>query len=528
MRVDLYCITNEHNIDWTLGEVHYFSIRDKDAIQSINEQVKASNADWIVFWDANLGMPDKNLIVELANTKVDVWHAGLKLGLHGFPEMINYIEPAWLYNKDASNTIISSSFRLSVKASMVRSNVLQALGGLPFGYESIEMTGLALGYKIIKSGGVIRYHPKMVTQEEQQVIIPEQDEWLFLKQFFGKKWQYWVLLNKKGFWKNYFIWRRMQIIADISILPCLHSSRVEVKGENLITKVSVLAPTLDRYSYLENELIQLEHQTVKSIEVLITDQTNNKKRKNIDVVKYPNITIQYFPQDKKGQCIAWNKLLQEATGEYVLFLGDDADNIRPDFIEKLLDTAEKFNADIVASNVVELKMPNKSVNHHYYMSDTFPITLAKRETIINAGSMDMFFNKNIRADYDLALRCHENGALMIFDSSALIDHHRAPTGGLREHNARVLTHKQSKQSVNKFVEPTASEIFLVKLHFDKKQYKNYIRIKFFNQLFIRGSLLNKLARVSLFILKTPAFYNRYKQNLATANAELVIRNAFRY
>ena len=525
MKVDLYCIVGECNIDWNLGDAYHFSIND---VAPINEHLKCGDADWVVFWDGNLGDPDTNLIMQLADTKADAWHAGLKLGLQGLPDMINYIEPAWLYNKDASNTIISSSFRLSLRACMVRRSVLVALSGLPSVYQSIEMTSLALGYKIIKSGGVIRYHPEMVKQEELQAVIPQQDEWRFLKQFFEKKWQYWVLLNKKGFWKNYIVWSRIQRGIYCDLMPFLHNSKVEVRGESINTSVSVLAPTLDRYSYLENELTQLERQTVKSIEVLITDQTDKIRRKGIDVSKYPGVTIQYFSQDENGQCIAWNKLLQEATGEYVLFLGDDADNIQPDFIEKLLDTANSFNADIVASNVVELKMPVKPVNHHYYMSDTFPITLAKKEVIIKAGRMDMFFNKNIRADYDLALRCHENGALMIFDSSALIDHHRAPVGGLREHKARVLTHKQSKQSISNFVEPTSSEIFLVKQHFEKKQYKSYLRIKYFNQLFIKGSLLKKMARVALFILKTPLFYKRYQRNLTIANAELVSRHAFRY
>ena len=336
------------------------------------------------------------------------------------------------------------------------------------------------------------------------------------------------MLNKNGFWKNYFIWKRIKIKNQSNIIPCLHNSNAKNLNGNNSKRVSVLSPTLDRYLYLENELEQLEKQTVKNLEVLITDQTDNNKRRRIDANKYPGIKVQYFPQDEKGQCSAWNKLLQEAKGEYVLFLGDDADNMLPDFIEKLLDTAQKFNAEIVASNVVELKMPRKTVNHYYYMSDTFPITLAKREVIMDAGGMDMFFNKNIRADYDLALRCHEKGALIIFDSSALIDHHHAPVGGLREHNARVLTHKESKQSLSKFVEPTSSEIFLVKRHFAEKQYKSYIRIKYFNQIFVKGSVLKKLIRGLLFLLKTPIFYMRYKQNLTLADTELRSRNAFRY
>ena len=87
-------------------------------------------------------------------------------------------------------------------------------------------------------------------------------------------------------------------------------------------------------------------------------------------------------------------MLEKAKGEYVLFLGDDADNIQPWFIQKLLSTMQRFDADMVASNVIELRMPTKPVNPYFYMSDTFPITLIKTEVVRRVGNMDMFFNRN--------------------------------------------------------------------------------------------------------------------------------------
>lgn len=507
---------------WSYGKVHTLPLYTHRVVEKINTLIGDSGSEWIFFWDSSLGSPNVTLVQELCNAKIDCWHAGLKLGMSGLPEALNYIDPAWVYNKDAQPDIISSSFRLSLRACLVRTSILSAVGGLQEIYWSLDALSLALGYAIIKKGGIIRHHPHLVTITEKQHTLPWHDEWVFTRQFFSKKWQLWVLFNKPAFKINYKYWRRIKHVKTQTLRPSIHSSQV-YEAVDVQTKVSVLAPTLDRYPYLNKELEQLAEQTVLPLEVLITDQTDEARRQPIDTSLYPKLNIRYFPQNEKGQCIAWNKLLQEAQGDYVLFLGDDADNIKPDFIEKLMSTAERYNADMVASNVIELKAPKREINYHYYMSDTFPITLVKRKLVLDAGMMDMFFNKNIRADYDLALRCHELGALMVFDSSALIDHHRAPSGGLRAHKARTITNAMSKSSVSKFAEPTASELFLVKRHFSQEQFKMFVRIKYFEQLAVKGNIFKKLLRLLVFLFKWPAMQKRYRQRLSEADAELRLR-----
>lgn len=528
MKIDLvYLSKHEPSFQWPLGDIHTVPMYT-DAVVSNTKDILAKNsADWLLFWDANIGMPATELIRELAEKNIDVYHAGLKLGLQGLPHTIDYINPAWIYNKDANIEIESSSFRLSLRACLIRRNTLESVGGIPGGYWSLDTASLALGYKIIRMGGMLRHHPGLVQHIEERHSLPLRDEWAFARQFFPKKWQIWLLLHKSGFRLNYKYWKATREIKYSSLKPRLHSSQVEadtVYGD----KVSVLAPTLDRYPYLQAELQQLSAQQILPHEVLVTDQTDIAHRQTIDTAAYPILTIKYYPQNEKGQCIAWNKLIEEASGDYLLFLGDDADNIQPWFIQKLLHTAYHYDADMVASNVIELKQPKREINHYYYMSDTFPITLIRTALVKEAGNMDMFFNKNIRADYDLSLRCHERGALMVFDSSAMIDHHRAPSGGLRAHNARVITNSISKNSITKFAEPTSSEIFLVKKHFNALQYKMFIRIKFFDQLMIRGNILRKLARAIVFLYKWPSIKRRYKQNLAIANAELKQRGSYKY
>ncbi len=527
VRIDLIYIGAVNTLQWQHGEVYYTADSVSDIYESLNTVRKQSTSEWVLLWHEDNGLANEEFVKLLITQKVDVWHAGLKMGMQGLPDAINYINPAWVYNKDASPDIESSSFRLSIYACLMKRALLQYVCDLQLDkYISTRMLGIAMGYALIKQGAVMRHHPGLVRTVAKPVNAPAMDEWIFVKQFFPKKWQWWVAYNKKGVAQNIRYLITTKNIHYKHLQPAIHASDNHVTAE--YNTVSVLAPTLDRYSYLHNELEQLSVQTIKPIEVLITDQTDSDRRQDIDTEKYPELQIKCFPQSEKGQCIAWNKLLEEAKGEYVLFLGDDADNITARFIEKLLSTSQRYDADIVASNVVEIGLPEKKLNPYYYMSDTFPITLAKRDVVEKAGNMDMFFNKNIRADYDLALRCHANGALMIFDSSAIIHHHRAPVGGLRTHKARTITNRLSKNSITRFAEPTSSELFLVKKHFDKKQFKMFVRIKYFDQLVVSGSVFRKLLRLLVFVFKIPGFIKRYNNNLSLANNELKQRGLFKY
>lgn len=522
-RIDLayfYTPGTSLQVDWEYGTKCALPLPLKHTAFAIECLLNQTDAEWILFWDYNLGEPDIELIEQLSSRPVDAWHCGLKLGLGDAPDILNYMHPTWMYNKDAGTEIEHTSFRLSLSACLVRVAAIKKTGIFSAAYQSAEMAGIAWGYSILKQGGIIRYHPGIIKDQLlAKVSVPARDEWVFARQFFPKKWQWWTLFNKGHFFENYRIWRSTRGISSVSQKPVVHNALKEGVLKDRPT-VSVLMPTLDRYPYLVNELEQLSQQTVLPYEVLITDQTDKQNREQIDFSKYTALAIKYFPQDEKGQCVAWNKLLEEATGEYVLFLGDDADGIAPDFIEKLLLSRERFDSDMVASNVIELGIKYKEINPYYYLSDSFPITLIKRSVLLKSGFMDMFFNRNIRADHDLAMRCHANGAMMIFDSCATIYHHRAPAGGLRAHNARVVTSYMAKNSVSKFLNPTSSEIYIANKYYSQKQKINYIKIKYFNQLAMNGSVINKIVKSLLFTLKAPQLYRVYKQNEKAANIAL--------
>ncbi|MCB0698576.1 MAG: glycosyltransferase family 2 protein [Chitinophagales bacterium] len=507
-------------VEWPLGTIIDAQPGVDSLWETLNSRLNETSADWILFWDISLGAPDSELINQLAQKPVDVFHAGLKLGTAGLPDVLNYVHPTWMYNVDGSTDITHSNFRLSFHACMIRTSVMKKLGLFSTEYSSLKMAGIAFGYQILKQGGILRYHSSFVkgTPTLKTATHTLKDEWTFARQYFTRKWQYWTLFNKTGFWKNLSAWSGTKNVRYIDHSRKLFSSD---KTNTPVTRatVSILAPTLDRYLYIEEELRELNEQTILPHEVLITDQTDKERRQEIDFTKYEKLTVKYFPQDEKGQCLAWNKLIDESTSEYIFFFGDDAYNIKPDLIEKMLQTMYRFDADMVASNVIEKGIVYGPQNYHYYMADSFPITLIKKEVVTQAGGMDMFFNRNVKADHDLAMRCHLNGALMIFDPSAEIGHHRAPSGGLRAHNARVITNFMTKNSLTKVLNPSTSEIFIYNKYYTWRQFKQHVRIKYFNQLLINGSVLKKILRLFVLLYKLPSMRKEYKANLETTFAE---------
>ncbi len=517
MKIDLVLLgRNTKPVEWICGDVLPVSASVAGIEEAVHHYNDKAGHEWILFWDERFALPEIGVLERLTAQPADVWHSGLKMGVAALPRVMDYVDPAWMYNKNAPADVEHTSFRLSFHCLLTRRKTLHIIKEAVTAFATPEMAGIAAGYALLKSGAVIRYTPAFMQTGAEAIQISTYDEWVFAKKFYSRKWHGWLQMTFPGFAKNILYNTRTAGVRPVNITPCLHRSE---KIDKAVCKtVSVLAPTLDRYEYLKAELEQLSRQTVLPLEVLITDQTPPERRQRIDTAAYP-IDIKVFEQQETGQCTAWNKLLEEARGEYVLFLGDDADEIQPEFIERLLGAMQRFNADMVASNVYEAGIANKKKQPYYYLSDTFPITLIKRSLLLQTGFMDMFYNRNIRADHDLAMRCHLQGALMIFNPSATIFHHRAPVGGLRTHKARAVTNYMVKHSY-RFSIPTSSEIYLVKKFYSPAQFKSYIRIKFLNQLFIDGGAMRKVWKALLFIYKSPAIMKGYKKNLALANAAI--------
>ena len=115
-------------------------------------------------------------------------------------------------------------------------------------------------------------------------------------------------------------------------------------------KVSVIMPVYKTELYIEEAIQSVINQTHQNIELLcINDSTPDGA---FDICKryqkeYPWIKL-IENSNNQGQEFTRNRGLDEMTGDYVLFLDSD-DTIAPDMLEKMVDAAQREDADVVLS-----------------------------------------------------------------------------------------------------------------------------------------------------------------------------------
>lgn len=517
--IALICFADEPVLpDWP-GERRIMPGHLFHAAETLKAWAAQTTAKYVLFWDTALGMPNIDTCYALLEKPGEVWHAGLQLGLSGQLEVLDFLRPSWLLHLDAPPEIASDSWKLSLRACLVKTEIIRQVGVFRSDFSHLEAVGLEWGFRMQSAGALLRHEP-FVSATLPMILsqrMNTRDSLLFTALHFPRYWYWWVvfrLLFNGAKWLEMFraVWHTKQIkTLKINPLPRpIEPEQTNFKPEDWHGKVSVLMPTLNRYPYAINSMEQLLRQTLQPKEILATDQTDLESRWEGFARDYP--AVQVFQQTEKGQCIAWNKLLETSTAPYVLFLGDDADGIQPDFLEKMCRTMAHYQADMVASHVIEIGGAADPYQHRVLkLADGFPITLIKKDLVFQAGGMDMAFNKGIRADQDLAIRCRKLGAHMIFDSEIRILHHRAPVGGLRWHQQRVLTRHISKNNPFKIQYPAESEYYLFRKHFNLKQRREHAYILMFSQMFVQGGIYKKMLRLGFYLLRFPKILARYSQ-----------------
>jgi glycosyltransferase involved in cell wall biosynthesis len=92
-------------------------------------------------------------------------------------------------------------------------------------------------------------------------------------------------------------------------------------------KASAVICTHNRAADLKEALLSLLHQNVKnSYEVIVVDNCSTDQTKQVvqEFQKMVNIPVIYIFEERLGLSVARNRAIREASGEYVLFLDDDA------------------------------------------------------------------------------------------------------------------------------------------------------------------------------------------------------------
>lgn len=124
--------------------------------------------------------------------------------------------------------------------------------------------------------------------------------------------------------------------------------------------ISIIIPCYNIENYIEKCIESIENQTYKDIEIIAVDDCSKDgtlvKLKELQE-RYSN--LQVYQNDKnRGAAYSRNFAMKKAKGEYIGFVDSD-DYITDDYYEKLMETAEKEKADLVATDI-EIVYENNS------------------------------------------------------------------------------------------------------------------------------------------------------------------------
>ncbi len=128
--------------------------------------------------------------------------------------------------------------------------------------------------------------------------------------------------------------------------------------------VSVIVRTCcQRIGYLKEAVESIKNQTYCNIELIVVEDGTNDAKEFVESVQSENIKeIKYVAMPKAGRCVGGNVGLQNATGNYIVFLDDD-DLFFADHIEVLVSELEKheeFAAVYTSAFQVSTKVISKN------------------------------------------------------------------------------------------------------------------------------------------------------------------------
>ena len=221
--------------------------------------------------------------------------------------------------------------------------------------------------------------------------------------------------------------------------------------------VSIVIPTYHRKESLLALLASLALHIDKKTEIIIVEQEENNDEAYKVFVKINNLHLSYYFLKNRSTPRAMNVGVSRAHGEDVLFLDDDV-IVRNGLIENHLKNFSDPKVAAVCGRVVtdgqRIEPGNRRVGRVGWLggvSGGFSSTIRqevdtvigcnmcwRKDVYLKLGGVDEQFTGNaLREETDLSLRAKKAGYKIIFEPKAVVDHHRAETGGARKSEGRL-------------------------------------------------------------------------------------------
>lgn len=136
-------------------------------------------------------------------------------------------------------------------------------------------------------------------------------------------------------------------------------------GRVAVKTVSVVIPVYNVAAYLRQCLDTLIAQTYPHLQIILIDDGSPDESGSIcDEYARRDSRIEVVHQENAGAANAKNTGLDRATGDYIAFLDSD-DYVEPNWIERLITTAETYGADIVECDFDRVYRNHTQIANHY-------------------------------------------------------------------------------------------------------------------------------------------------------------------
>ena len=139
----------------------------------------------------------------------------------------------------------------------------------------------------------------------------------------------------------------------------------------VLPKVSIIIPIYNPGEYFDKCLDSAINQTLTDIEIICIDDGSTDDSINL-LEKYSKNDKRFkiFHQENLGAGAARNKGIENANGEFIIFLDSD-DWIEKDMCEKLYNHAKHLDADLVLFDVIWYHKNNKKELFKYFNDEEF-------------------------------------------------------------------------------------------------------------------------------------------------------------
>jgi len=515
----------EQKVSWNAGSIFDCTYDVPSINLLLKKLLTISPEGHILFFDTKLGPINPQRVASLINSENEII-TGIETN---FPELLSYSVPSSYFNLRPPNNVNGyTSWFISLRCCLIDKKLLTEKF-LDERFLSIQGATIHWGFQQLYAGAIIRHTSAFGISSENGEDVVYKDQMRLIKYNQGFAWAGWTCFRLAA----------TKFSSSISLLFYLleigknRSNAVkQVKWTdwrsaryNTDAKVTILIPTVDRYSYLVTLLQQLLTQTILPYEVIVIDQTVPERRQLLTRNDYHLIGLKLIYQEISGQCSSRNEGLQVCTGDFILFLDDD-DEVKPDLIEQHLKCLSYFQADVSCGVCDEVGAGSIPKEYNLIrMSDVFPTNngMVRRKVLYSTGLFDLTYNRGQKADGDLGARIYKAGALMILNPEIRVLHHRAPSGGLRKHNVRKVTYASSRAKITHFRLPHITELYFNRKHFTKLQQTEYIWLSLLGTFSIRGNWILKMLKFGWALLNLPL--NVFKIRMRDSKAVLLIESS---